>query len=1006
QLGRAADVLQPLRDLAAEHPHREAPRRLLMLALYRCGRQPEALAVYRETRARLADELGLEPSEELRRLEAQILAQAPELDLEPPPPAATAPPRAKTIGERRLVSVVCVELGDLGEPLDVEALHALVLACWQRCAAVFESHGGAVERHGDDAIVGSFGVAGVHEDDALRALGAAAELRDASDVALRVGVDTGQVFIGGAADGAPLAIGEPVRNAARLARIAADGEVLFGRETWALARHAVRAEPIGTAYRLSGFAEAPVTGEPPFVGRAAEQRALAEALAPPDRCRLVTVIGAAGVGKSRLAREVVARSGARVLVGRCRAYGEGVTYGPLAEIVRQLPEQPLDPAVRSAIGTADAPRRAEETALAFRRLFERLAAERPLVLVLEDIHWAAPTLLDLLEYTATFSTGFPIVLLCLGRPELLESRPGWPTAIALEPLGVQDSRALAERLGAGAGADRIVALAEGNPLFLQHLVAMGPSETLPTSVRALLAARIEQLEPDERELLMSASVEGRTFHVDALPGGDLATPLVALARKQLIRAEPVALAGEDAFRFAHALIRETAYAGLSKQRRAELHEHVARWLADRPDALDELIGHHLERACGYRSELGQTPELAGEAARRLAAGAQAALTRGDIPAGADLLERAVALSPEPALLAALGSALFEAGRLEDAERVLADAGDEVGLEVLRLHLGGTVARAREAADRALKTCADDRGLCRAWRLQAWIAWTESRAADADEAWGHALEHARDPRERFQILGWRASAAAFGPLPVPEAIARCRAIRDEVRESAVAHAVAARPLALLHALAGDATTARRLIEESSAALAELGRMHSAVSHHEAIVHMLAGDPAAAEHHLRRGMARLEQMGERALLATTAACLGQAVLAQGRDAEAEALCEMSAADADADDLITHVLWRGTLARVLAGRGHLVQGEALAREAVAFAERTDALVDHGEALLGLAEILALSGRPDAAHAAARRALELFERKEATVPADRARAFDAHMEVRCPVPSSSLPS
>ena len=535
---------------------------------------------------------------------------------------------------------------------------------------------------------------------------------------------------------------------------------------------------------------------------------------------------------------------------------------------------------------------------------------------------------------------------------------------------------------------------------------MGATETLPSSVRAVLAARIEQLEPEERELLIHASVEGRTFHVGALPGGELAKPLVALARKQLIRAEPIALAGEDAFRFAHALIRETAYAGLSKQRRAERHEHVGRWLADRPDSLDEIVGHHLEQACLYRSELGQTPELAREAAQRLAAGAQAALTRGDIPAGADLLERAVALTREPALLAALGSALFEAGRLEDAECVLAEAGDEVELQFLRLHLGGTVAHAREAADRALRTRLDDRGLCRAWRLRAWIAWTESRAAEADEAWSHALEHACDPRERFQILGWRASAAAFGPLPVPEAIARCRAIRDEVHESVVAHAVAARPLALLHALAGDATTARQLIEESNAALDDLGRMHSAVSHHEAIVHMLAGDPAAAERHLRRGMARLEQMRERALLATTAACLAQALLAQGHDAEAEALCETSAVNVDADDLITHVIRSATLARVLAGRGRLERAEALAREAVAFAERTDALVDHGDALLGLAEILALSGRPDAAQATARRALELYERKGATVPAGRARQFNPHQEARCPVPSSSLPS
>jgi ATP/maltotriose-dependent transcriptional regulator MalT len=283
------------------------------------------------------------------------------------------------------------------------------------------------------------------------------------------------------------------------------------------------------------------------------------------------------------------------------------------------------------------------------------------------------------------------------------------------------------------------------------------------------------------------------------------------------------------------------------------------------------------------------------------------------------------------------------------------------------------------------------GQCRAWRLLAWVEWIESQAARADAAWERAAalaERAGDERELFEILGWRAAAAVFGPAPVDKAIRRCTAIGEQVRASPIAAAVTLRPLGLLHALRGDFDEARRLIRASNETLDELGRMQSVVSHHEAVVELLAGEPAAAERRLRQGYARLEAMGEQALLATTAAFLAEAVLAQGDAGEAEALCATAERLAPADDVITHALARGVRARVLAGRGRYDEAEAAAEEAVALAGRTDALVEHGDAHLALADVLELRGRGDAAMLHVREAIALYERKGAVVLAERARS------------------
>jgi len=1034
--GRHREVIGELDALVAQEPLNERFHAQRMLALYRSGRQSDALAAYRHARETLLDEVGLEPGPELQQLNDAMLQHDP--GLAAPAAATPAPAVPAAINERRQVTVLCAGIA-LESDLDPEALHRALAQFSNRFAAIVERHGGTVERTTAEHAVGYFGLATTHEDDVLRALRAALELQATA------GIDTGELFVG-----EEFSSGRPLSNARRLHEAAGDGAILMSSDVHRLVEQAVVAEPAGEAWQLVGLRpDEPsdlMTG--PFVGREAELDALRGAFAgarDEQGCRLVTVVGPAGIGKSRLARELVAAVGgeATVVVGRCLSYGVGITYGPVAEIVRQLGGPPrvaellgADPnaaqRVLGAIGESEEPGQGEEIFWGVRRLLEEVARERPLVVVVEDVHWAEPTLLDLLEYVAAFSRGLPILLVCLTRPELLEAHPAWAapqegrSVHVLQPLTAGDAEELVAALGAPAQAGRIVAAAEGNPLFLEQLVAVGADdETLPPTIHAVLAARIDRLEPAERAVLLRASVEGRTFHAGALrellpdeERGSMSQQLVGLVRKQLIRVDRPQLPGEDAFRFAHALVREAAYEGLSKQLRADLHERLGRWLDERPETPEEIVAFNLEHAHLLRADLGTADrELGDEAASRLESAARGALARGDARAGAGLLERAVALLEDEAarsgLLPRLGAALFEAGRLADAEVVLtravdhaAAAGDEhmealaqVEREFVRLEAerGREPGAAEAVAQSALESLArhhDERGQSRAWSLRAAIAWLGGQVAEADDAWEQAAGHARsagDDRELFEILGWQASAAAFGPTPVPEAIERCQDMRRQVSGSGVAIALTLHPLAALHAMTGDFEQARELVREANAILGELGRMESAVSHHEALVELLAGRPETAEARLRVGYEELGRMGgDGALLATTAAMLAQAVYEQDRLDEASELCEQSAAATPPDDLVTQVLWRGVQAKALARRERFAEAEALAREAVALVERTDLLVHHGDALLDLAAVLRLAGSAADADAAAEAGCALHERKGNVAATERVKRME----------------
>src|SRR5438067_2192727 len=689
--------------------------------------------------------------------------------------------------------------------------------------AIVEKHGGTVEKFIGDAVMAVFGVPVVREDDALRAVRVAKEMRTAlGELGLegRIGVNTGEVVTG---TPERLVAGDAVNVAARLQQAASPGQILLGSETHVLVADAVRVKPVEplalkgksepvAAWRLLDvIAGAPAytrRTDAPFVGRRAELAALEHELeraAAERTCRLCTVVGEPGIGKSRLVGELLsAASGrARVVVGRCLSYGEGITYWPLAEIVREVagtePQARLQELlagdeeaelvaerIAAAVGAASAATAAaEETYWAFRRLFESLAADRPLIVVVEDVHWAEPTLLDLIEYVAGFSSGTPIVLLCVARPDLLESRPSWAaprpnaTVVSLQPLSEQASRELVKRL-LGQDADPVIRAAEGNPLFVEQLVAMrtqdGGEVAVPPTLQALLAARIDRLEPDERAAVERAAVEGRSFHrgavAELLPPPvrpTLGAALVALVRKDFIQPDRAEFAGDDGFRFGHLLIRDAAYDSVPKSLRAELHERYADWLqgkaGERLAEFEEILGYHLEQACRYREELGSADDaLAARAGAHLAAAGRRAFARGDMPAATNLLERAAALPAREndyLLLGDLGTALAEGGDLEQATEVLQQAieqartaGDRAAewtSRVVRLWVAENmdanfpadeVEREAQAAIEALKSLGDDRALAKAWRTLGDAYNARCQGALWQAAIEQAVVHAR------------------------------------------------------------------------------------------------------------------------------------------------------------------------------------------------------------------------------------------------------------------------
>ena len=1054
--GRHGVLVPELEALVALHPLRERLRFQLMLALYRSGRQADALEVYRRARDVLVEELGIDPSRELQRLEQAILRQDEALDAVAPEP----PPPAPMPLVRKTVTVVSARVSSAA-PVDPEAEDLSVGEAIDALAEVLRRSGATVDSRGSDELIGVFGVPALHEDDAIRAVRAAAEARaEVSAVAgdaetplvLRMGIETADVV----ASGDRVVGGSAPRRAVELRERAAEGEILASPATASLAREAGAFEPrppFGEAL-VSVEAEPPArpATDIPFVGRAAELEHLTEAF---ERARegsapvAVAVVGPAGMGKSRVALELQerVRGRARVLFGRCLPYGAGITFAPLAEIVRgvagSLDASALEPllaaepdghevatSVSAALAGGDSSRSTEELFRATRKLLEALARSSPLVVVLDDLHWAEPTFIDLVEHVLRSARG-PMLVLSLARADELEQRLSRSPAafgepIELHPLSADETEALIEVVP-GAPPDapmrsHVVAAAGGNPLFAEQLVAMlregGDPASVPPSIRTVLAARLDLLPASEQLAVQAAAVTGRELWPGALAElldetpDEVETLLAALRRRDLIETGESTLAGETAFAFRHLLIREVAYESAPKGARAELHERFASWferVVGTGVEHDELLGYHLERAALYRRELRRhdpdAERLAAAALERLARAGRRAVALGDVPAGTNLLTRAAALAAEPTreraeLLAELAEAYREHGDFDRVEetlretlevaRLAGDAATEHFVDVLRMRVRsvvepgsiGEIVPIVEGAIPIFERQGSHDRLAYSWALLGWAAWLGCRAAISSDHYERALAEARlagsqvnEERALHFLLG----AALFGPAPVPEAIERCEEIRALRPGRLRLVASASRALAQLYAMSGSFDEAFACIERDREIVEDLELRVAGASARDQYgwVRLLAGDVEGAEREWRAGLEAFVEMGEQASASTLAALTAEAVYARGDLDEARRLTEWSAEHAGPDDLHTQLQWRGPQAKVLARRGELERAVALAREAVELGSHTDFLTMQAGASGDLAETLELAGRSDEARTVLSEALELYELK-----------------------------
>jgi DNA-binding SARP family transcriptional activator/tetratricopeptide (TPR) repeat protein len=1079
-LGGAGNLVGELESLIRDNPLRERLRGQLMLALYRSGRQANALEVYGQTRDTLNEELGIEPSRPLQRLQTAILRQEPALEVSIEAaaserrPAVTSDEAPAQTDARKTVTVLVARRSTV-RGLDPETLSREDRRYRAHLEQVLARYGGMVASSLGDEIMAVFGVPRSHEDDAFRAACAAVEIRDAptsDEIApvstTRVGIATGEVLASGPGASPFSIVGEPVTAAGELKDAATAGEILLGPETEKLIRDQAALKSVETGgalgWRLVDVRRTrPVVGSltTPLVGRESELLGLQEAFerAREERSpRLFTIIGVAGIGKSRLAQEFATQVAdqALVVVGRCVPYGEGITFWSLREIVDQLTTgelvaagheaRPIAESLREAIGVvAEAER--EEIFWVTRQLFEALAHERPLVVFLEDVHWAEPTFLDLVEYLAERTTDAAILIACIARPELLEQGSDWTrdrpeaSSVVLERLPDRDCEALIGNLGGDLAPEtrvRVLETAEGNPLFIEQLVAMlseeqasGAELSIPPTIAALLLARLDRLGPGERAVISRAAIVGKEFSaraaVDLLPSDARAfgtRHLETLAAKEFIGRDPAPGNG-GSFRFRHILIQQAAYRSTPKNLRAQLHERFAGWVQDpardRGDDQSEIVGYHLEQAFGYRVELGNVGDqelaLAHRAGEHLAAAGQRAFRRGDMPASVNLLGRAAAL-PTPkggaglAALPELGYALFEIGEVEEASAVLADAREMARADGdPRVEWRVTITRPRiemykdpggidldalraetETAIEALAEFGDEAGLARAYMVLSDLHWSRGRLRETSDLATRAAEHARRAGTRREVgwaLGQNALCAIHGPMPVAEGLDWLERLLQAEPENRTLDANLSGFVTLLEAMSGRFDEARRHISESRALARDLGLTWQAAVQEllSGYIELLAGNPVAAERDMLAARQEFQEIGEGWFLSTVAVDLPRAVYEQGRYDDAFALLgaiDETPAPTDREWLIKRT---GVPARLLARRGRLDEAKALAREGVAVAADSEFVVLHADVLLDLAEVLELAGDVEEARAATDEAVSIYERKGNVAAARTAR-------------------
>jgi class 3 adenylate cyclase len=952
--------------------------------------------------------------------------------------------------ERKLATVLFVDLVSSTEQVagaDPEVVRRRVTRFFEQVSQCIVTHGGTVEKFAGDAVMAAFGVPLAHEDDAERAVRAAVAMLDrvrGLGLEARIGIESGEVVAEDA--DSTFATGEAVNLAARLQQHARANEILVGPGSAALLRDRVELEALNPI-ELRGWSE-PVRahrvlcvvelGEPvrglsaPFVGRDSELELLENTYGRTVRDRraaLLTVYGEPGVGKSRLAREFLAGlEGATILSGRCLPYGEGVTYWPLAEMVKAsagiADDDPLDQAQAKlraccedeavadllglAVGVLEAvegERSQQEIAWAARAWAEQLAAAQPLVLVFEDVHWGEEPLLELIEHLATAVREQPLLLLCLARPELLDVRPTWgggrvrATTLELEALQPEESAelvaALADELDLPVDLDRVLAKSEGNPLFVEETVRMlaehgGGAERIPDTLQALIAARIDRLPAAQRLALQRASVMGRIFMHGALAHlspeiDDVGHCLDELLLRDLVVREPRAtIRGEQSFKFKHVLIREVAYAGLSKAARADLHQAYARWLTENAgDELLEIRGFHLDQATRLLAELdgAPPPELAEETAAVLEHAGRRALSREAFRSARRLFLRAVEL--EPTLLRRfyaaraawrLGDLPAVAVEMEAVREEAARKGDRLvhgraltALAEATLYHAGDALTARVLAEQALEVLADeapdvrfDAVYTRA-SIGNWIGDADDFERHLEEALALAREAERKDLEGLvterlaQSNLMRLDLEAAGPL-----VARSLELVAE-SGSVVARASAEWTRGLYEYVRGDLEAAGEACVVARRLYAEVGLSPNAAAvdvYHAKLLHE-EGREGEAERLLREAIPVLKGVRDRAYLWDAQRLLAQVLLADGRVSEAERLVLEARETVTPQDRLYDASTKLALALVRAAQQRDAEAEELLLEALAGFDAFNLLIGSLEALRELTRFLRARGR-----------------------------------------------
>jgi class 3 adenylate cyclase len=959
--------------------------------------------------------------------------------------------------DRRVVTILfCDIVGStaMGERLDAETTRRVMARYFAETRKIVIHHGGMVEKFIGDAVMAVFGLPTLHEDDALRAMRAAVEIQAAVGalsqglkldldvgMSVRIGIATGEVVASDPSVGGTLITGDAVNTSARLEQAAAPDQILVSAFARDLVRDAIVAEPVPAvaargkaipvpAYRLLSV----VSGAPgharrldaPMVGRERELRGLHQSFddAVSDRsCRLFTILGSAGVGKSRLVAEFLAglAGQARMLEGRCLPYGEGITYWPVREIVhaaagidegddaaaarskvagllasdRERTE--IERCVARAVGLSDEAVAPEELTWGIRRFLEVLAEQQPLVIVFDDIQWAEPTFLDLIEHIADWARDAPLLLVCPARPELLDVRPGWGggkmnvTSFLLEPLPAEASQRLIEGLGAGGLPpklqDRIAAAAEGNPLFIEEMVnmlrvdgvldsagnaAIASAEVedvrVPPTIRALLAARLDQLVPDERAVAERASVIGRVFERRALtelsPETErlhLSPRLLSLVRKELVRPDRSEVA-EEAYRFRHLLIRDAAYEALPKSQRAVLHERFAQWLiaiaGDRIAEYEEVIAFHLDQARQSRLDLGEsgqtTLELAAQAADWYIRAARRADAVLDYQSSKPLWQRVVSLL-DPAsqawldaayelatALAMLGDVHAARDRFGDVVEAAADrdpalsAMARIGSFLLNRTGNATWSQEMERIVRdslpTLEARGDHRHLAKAYSV-LWMILVENGDPAAYEASLSNLLHAQgsgDPNaRRSAATDFIQSASRLSPPEARQAVGRFVDAADLVGASRI-YLLGA--MALVEQTDGNLAAAQDGLSQAVALADRFGQPELM-----AAMRCEAGENAR----LRRDFSTAEPLFRRAFgiavehelsnwVPYAQALLATSLFYLGRETEAEALLADLAAHRGEHEL-ADVIAQVVKARLLGRRRQLADGREMLRDAI---------------------------------------------------------------------------